>query len=94
MYLYNVSVIIDESNHLELMSWTQQLIQGRTPVIKFLKMLDSPHQGHTYCLQAELNNQDDIQQLRDGLIQELQEHINERHREKAFLFESVMQYLP
>ncbi|MGO1520495.1 MAG: DUF4286 family protein [Sphingobacterium sp.] len=93
MYLYNVSLIIEGSNHQDLLSWTQQLITEKAYSVRLLKMLDSPHEGHTYCLQAESNSQEEIDQLRSSLMKDLQEHINQHHREKAFLFESVMQYL-
>lgn len=94
MYLYNVSLIVEASNHEELLAWTQQFVARNTDTLKLLKMLDSPHEGYTYCLQSEVKDDKELQRLRVELIQELQEHINHHHAEKAFLFESVMQYLP
>lgn len=93
MYLYNASLIVEESAHNDLLIWTKQLLATKATAVRLLKMLDSPHEGHTYCLQAEVDGQEDIQELRIGLINELQQYIDHHHREKAFLFESVMEYL-
>ncbi|HIY75893.1 MAG TPA: DUF4286 family protein [Candidatus Sphingobacterium stercorigallinarum] len=93
MYLYNASLIVEESVHNDLIIWTKQLLATKSTAVRLLKMLDSPHEGHTYCLQVEVDSQEDIQELRIGLISELQQYIDHHHREKAFLFESVMEYL-
>lgn len=56
-------------------------------------MLNSPHEGHTYCVQMIVNNEDEISRFQETKMSDLQHHIASNHHEKAFLFDSVMQYL-
>ncbi|ERJ60512.1 DUF4286 family protein [Sphingobacterium paucimobilis] len=94
MYLYNVSIIIEESQHETLLSWLQQSWTPTLPSdIKFLKMLNTPHEGHTYCVQLIVSDERQIQQFQSEHIVSLQAHIAQHHNEKAFIFDSVMQYL-
>ncbi|MGJ1204989.1 DUF4286 family protein [Sphingobacterium lactis] len=95
MFLYNVSLIIEDSIHLELLDYTKKVLQQHPDsTLKLLKMLHSPHEGQTYCLQAVVNSEVDIEGLRELVIRKIQEQINAQHPEKAFLFESIMQYIP
>ncbi len=95
MYLYNVSIIIEDSVHQSLFDWIkQELLINAQPDLKLLKMLYSPHEGQTYCLQIVLENEEAIESIKTGIIQDLQEHIAHHYSEKAFIFDSVMQYIP
>ncbi len=95
MFLYNVSIIIEDSIHQEVITWTKGLLNEHPGfAIKLLKMLHSPHEGQTYCLQVVLNDEEEIERIREQVIQRLQEYISTHHVEKAFLFDSIMQYIP
>ncbi|WP_160366875.1 DUF4286 family protein [Sphingobacteruim zhuxiongii] len=95
MFLYNVSIIIEDSVHQSLFDWIkQELLSNAHPNLKLLKMLYSPHEGQTYCLQIMLEDEEAIESIKNGIIQDLQEHIVVNFREKAFIFDSVMQYIP
>jgi len=95
MYLYNVSIIIEDSVHQEIIQWTKDLLNDNPDYsIKLLKMMHSPHEGQTYCLQTVVNSEEEIERVKDGIIQKLQEYITLHHVEKAFLFDSIMQYIP
>jgi len=95
MYLYNVSIIIEDSIHQDLINWTKNLLNENSDfAIKLLKMLHAPHEGQTYCLQAVVNNEEDIDRIKEMVVEKLQEYIALHHVEKAFLFDSIMQYIP
>ncbi|GGE22715.1 DUF4286 family protein [Sphingobacterium cellulitidis] len=95
MFLYNVSIIIEDSVHQELINWTKGLLNENPDyAIKLLKMLHSPHEGQTYCLQTILNSKEEIEMIKEQVIQKLQDYISTHHVEKAFLFDSIMQYIP
>ena len=94
MYLYNVSIIIEESCHSDLFTWLQEQWVSQLPSsTKFLKMLQSPHEGHTYCVHLVVRQEEEIHSFHEKHIQQLQDHITQYHKDKAFLFDSVMQYL-
>lgn len=94
MYLYNISIIIEESQHNELLSWIQQSwLPSLSKEIKLLKMVNTPHEGHTYCVQMVIEEEHQIHEFQSINIPTLQQHITLHHHEKAFIFDSVMQYL-
>lgn len=94
MYLYNISIIVEENHHDLLISWLKkEWIPSLDVDAKFLKMLNTPHEGHTYCVQMIVNSEDEIAQFQQSKMSDLQYHINLNHKEKAFLFDSIMQYL-
>ena len=95
MYLYNVSIIIEDSHHDSLVQWLKEfwLPSITQQDVKFLKMLHSPHEGHTYCVQFAASNEQEIQKFQEDFITGLQERIATVHIEKAFIFDSTMQYL-
>lgn len=60
---------------------------------KFLKMLDSPHEGTTYCIQVTAADEETIQGFQADVLHTIQAYIGTNHHEKAFIFDSKMQYL-
>lgn len=94
MYLYNISVIIEESVHHEIVTWIRQhFIPSVDPSAQLLSMMDSPHDGVTYCIQLHIEHAADIAHFRETYLMELQRYLGESHTNKAFLFDSVMKYL-
>lgn len=94
MYLYNISVIVDNDRHEQLIDWIKNNWLNELPEdTKFLKLLDSPHEGQTYCVQLIFHNPSDIPAFQQSKVILLQNHITENHHEKAFIFDSTMKYL-
>lgn len=94
MYLYNISIIVEESQHDLLLDWLKkEWLPNLSNETKFLKMLNTPHEGHTYCVQMIKNNESEIIQFQENYLISLQHHLATHHYEKAFIFDSVMQYL-
>lgn len=94
MYLYNISIIVENENHEILMNWVKDN-WFKTLAIepKFLKMMDSPHPGHTYSVQFNFEHAADIPKFQQEKVILLQEYISTNHHEKAFIFDSIMKYL-
>lgn len=94
MYLYNVSIIIEPSAHIQIVTWIENLLrQQNNENLHFLQMLDSPHEGHTYCLQLIAQEEQEIEIFKSLVLSALQQYITDEHRDKAFVFDSTMKYL-
>lgn len=94
MYLYNVSIIIEPTAHKPVVSWIESLLtHQQNKNLRFLQMLDSPHEGYTYCLQLIVEEETEIEMFKSSVIPALQQYIAEEHANKAFIFDSTMKYL-
>lgn len=96
MYLYNISIIVEESAHADTLNWITSTYLPALPAEhnpQLLSLLDSPHEGYTYSLQVKFNEQDALESFKAAYLQELQNYLVTHHPERAFLFDSTMQYL-
>ncbi|WP_437921813.1 DUF4286 family protein [Sphingobacterium sp. LRF_L2] len=93
MILYNISIIVEDSSHDPLLVWLQHKLRTSSYDVKFLKMLDSPHEGTTYCLQLTVQEEDSILSFQEDVLADIQNHIALNHSEKAFIFDSKMKYI-
>lgn len=94
MYLYNISIIVEETQHDQFSNWLKtEWLPELSKEIKLLKMLNSPHEGHTYCIQMIVMDQEEINQFQETHLSNLQQHIGLNYNEKVFIFDSVMQYI-
>lgn len=94
MYLYNISVIVEDHVHHTFLHWLKnEWLPHIHEDVKLLKLLDVAQEGYTYCVQFVANNESDIQVFRDNHLIVLQQHIGGHYAEKVFLFDSTMQYL-
>ncbi|MFD1768215.1 DUF4286 family protein [Sphingobacterium suaedae] len=93
MILYNISIIVEDSNHDQLYTWLRKKLQESTYDVQLLKMLESPHEGTTYCVQYVAADEQQLASFQQEIVPMLHLYITANHSEKAFLFESKMQYL-
>ncbi len=94
MFLYNVSVIAEEAIHQEIVVWIQDnILQSQKFEVHFLQMLQSPHEGMTYCIQVVLPSEEHIADFQQVHLLPLQELVAETYQNKVFLFDSTMKYL-
>lgn len=93
MILYNISIIVDDSSHDAVLGWLKAHLRKSTYETKFLKMLESPHEGSTYCIQVVATDDTEILKFQEDVVMELQVYLTTNHAEKAFIFDSKMQYL-
>lgn len=94
MYLYNISIIVENDSHDALIEWVRkEWIPTLPKETNFLKMLNNPHEGHTYCVQILVETEQKVIDMQAQEVAHLQAHIGQHHTEKAFIFDSIMQYL-
>lgn len=94
MILYNISIIVDDDSHDEMLAWVKQLLHETPHDVHFLKMLDNPHEGTTYCIQVKGEDDRKIIKIQQDITQAVQNYIGTHHHGKAFIFDSKMEYLP
>lgn len=93
MYLYNISLIVEDSQHNTFIDWLKnEWLINSDKKIKLLKMINSPHEGHTYCLQITVDTEEEVNLFQQKHLNDLQNHIGTHYKEKAFVFDSLMQY--
>ena len=93
MILYNISVIVEDSSHHKVIQWLKSHLRASNYETTLLKMLDSPHEGNTYCVQFLATDHAAIVKFQEDVVAELQTYLATNHTEKAFIFDSKMQYL-
>ncbi len=94
MYLYNVSIITEDSVNATVVEWLKaEILSQSTFNTKFLELLDSPHEGHTHCIQIIVENESEIELFNEKHLIPLQEYIASSFHGRAFVFNSVMKYL-
>lgn len=93
MILYNVSIIVEDSSHDQVVEWLKSRLLQNSYETNFLKMLESPHEGSTYCIQFVAPDDTVISKFQQDVLVDLQAYLATHHNGKAFLFDSKMQYL-
>ena len=94
MYLYNVSVIVEDSERQavrDLLVSQLELARGMGLSVRLLELLDSPHEGVTYSLQLEAADSDAVAAFQAEHVAPLQAKTNQAHEGKVFYFDSLMQ---
>lgn len=98
MFLYNITIIAESDfasgigNRMQEFK-TQFNAQSGKNRLKSLKMMDSPHEGVTYCLQLEVGTQHEIALFQQQHLLGLQSELEQQFPGKALYFESIMEYL-
>ena len=84
MYLYNISIIVDNDRHETLILWVKENWFITLPeTAKFLKMLYSPHEGHTYSVQLVFESASEIPVFQEEKLVALQNYISENHHRRG-----------
>lgn len=96
MYLYNVTIIAEN----DIRDAVKQCINAQffdypdtTSSLSLLEVLDSPHEGTTYCIQLRTENSDDILAFQTQHWNVVQELLSQQHPGKVLFFDSMMKYL-
>lgn len=94
MHLYNISLIIEEDENERFYPWLQHFVTNTLPrSVKLLKLRDSQHDGMTYCIQYPYSKPEELEDFQQEYLVHLENHLLQHHNEKAFIFDSVMDYL-
>jgi hypothetical protein len=99
MILYNVTIIMDDEIHDEWLTWMklkqipEVMNTGCFVSNRLLKIVDSPNEGVTYCIQYisdSLEKLNEFRQIHDHLIQA---NIPLQFNNKLVVFPTVMEFI-
>ncbi|WP_090604426.1 DUF4286 family protein [Parapedobacter koreensis] len=96
MYLYNVTIITENDIQDIVRQYIEAQIQGRRDEkisVALLELLDSPHEGTTYCVQLRAENSEEIAAFQQHHLAAIQAFANQHYAGKILFFDSVMKYL-
>lgn len=99
MILYNVTIILDESIHMDWLSWMRSeyipgvMNTGYFASNRLLKVIDSPNEGITYCVQYIADNQDQLNEFKQKHAANLHSKLPEQFLNKFVLFDTTMEYI-
>lgn len=94
MYLYNVSIIIDQDETTNFLPWLKNYLKTiESNSISFLKMHNAQHEGETYCLHLRTDSADAIEAFKIERVSPIQSYIQENFHGKVFIFDSLMEHL-
>ncbi|TCK82860.1 DUF4286 family protein [Albibacterium bauzanense] len=99
MILYNITVIADNDIKDEFREWTIHVFlpslakAGLFKSQSLLKVIDSPNEGETFCIQIIANSNKEVTLLQQNHLILLHEKSKDVWLNKIYLFESRMEYL-
>ena len=97
MIVYNETIIVDEGIYKEWLHWMQTvhipavMATGHFDSYKVLKVLDSPNEGVTYCVQYNATTLDAYNQFNAKHQLELQAAHQQKFENQFVLFNTLMQ---
>ncbi|HEY1010920.1 MAG: DUF4286 family protein [Daejeonella sp.] len=99
MILYNVTIIIDESIHERWLNWMQNVHIGQVMNTgcfasnRMLKVLDSPNEGITYCVQYVSDSIEKYNEYKHQYSAALQADFPEEFSNKFVSFRTLMEFI-
>ena len=99
MIIYNETIIVDESIYKEWLNWMETvhipaiLKTGVFNSYRILKVIDSPNEGVTYCIQYHASNLEDYNQFKNNHQLNFQAMHQQKFENKFVLFNTIMQAL-
>jgi len=99
MILYNVTVILDESIHNEWLEWMKSeyipnvMNTGYFVSNRLLKVLDSPNEGITYCVQYIADTSEQVNEYQQKHAEEIQSNFPAQFINKFVLFPTTMEFV-
>lgn len=97
MIIYNETIIVDEGIYKE---WLDYMLTVHIPAVMatghfdsytILKVLDSPNEGVTYCIQYHANSLENYNQFNNIHQQRLQADHQQRFENMFVMFNTLMQ---
>lgn len=99
MFLYNVTLILEESAAAEWLQWMQEthipqvMATGMFVSNRLLKVVDSPNEGVTYCAQYVADSLENYNQYQEVYAPALQAELNERYKNRFVAYRSLMEFI-
>jgi len=100
MLLYNETIILEdtaekewlqfmEEQHLPDMMETDLVVSNRT-----LRVIDSPNEGATYCVQYIFENMIKYEQFLEKNASAIHNRLNEKFKNRFVAYRTLMEFLP
>lgn len=99
MLLYNVTIILEDSTVEEWLQWMNDIhIPSVLATNKFvshrlLKVLDSPNEGSTYCVQYVAESLADYDDYQLNYAPALQAELQQKFENRHVAFRTLMEYI-
>lgn len=99
MILYNVTIIMDEDIHQNWLNWVNAnhindvMNTGCFVSYRTLKVLDSPNEGITYCIQYIADSLENYNEYVQKHSSRLQGDIPNQFLNKLVTFQTVMEFI-
>jgi hypothetical protein len=99
MFLYNVTLILDDAAAEEWLQWMQNvhipevMATGMFISNRLLKVVDSPNEGVTYCAQYVAETLDHYNKYQEVFAPALQEDLNEKFKNRFVAYRSLMEFV-
>ncbi|MGN7989090.1 DUF4286 family protein [Pedobacter sp. 22226] len=100
MYLYNVTLILEDAAAEEWLQWMQDIhipevmATGLFVSNRLLKVVDSPNEGVTYCAQYVAETLEQYNKYQEEFAPALQAELNERYKNRFVAYRSLMEFVP
>jgi len=99
MILYNVTIILDEEIHDSWLKWLKQehlkemMSTGFFISYQVLKVLDSPNEGVTYCIQFIADSLEKYNEYMQNHANQLQNNVPDLFLNKFVVFNTLMEFI-
>jgi len=100
MFLYNVTLILDDAAAEEWLQWMQDvhipevMATGMFISNRLLKVVDSPNEGVTYCAQYVAETLENYNKYQETFAPALQAELNERYKNRFVAYRTLMEFIP
>ncbi len=99
MLLYNITLILEETAAAEWLEWAQEtyipqaMATGLFVSHRLLKVVDSPNEGITYCLQYVVEHPENYQAYQQVYAPELEESLHKKFENRYVSYRSLMEFI-
>lgn len=99
MLLYNVTLIIEDEAAEEWLQWMQEIHipevmeTGKFVSHRLLKVLDSPNEGVTYCVQYVAETLTEYEDYQQNYAPSLQAALQQKFENRLVAFRTLMEYV-
>ena len=99
MILYNITVIIEEDIEREWLVWMQNthipavMEAGKFASHRLLRVLESPNEGVTYCVQYVADSKEAYDQYRLTFEEQFLHRLRSRYVNKLVSFSTIMEFI-
>jgi antibiotic biosynthesis monooxygenase (ABM) superfamily enzyme len=99
MIILNETIILDPEVHNEWLNWLKTvhiptvMASGYFSSHHILKVLNSPNEGFTYCVQYHTDSLDNYHRYEQSIATQLKNTHLKKFENKLVLFESIMEFV-